>query len=184
MRCIHCGKTSSDGHNYCPYCAKPLHKPEKTIQEKYEIYEPIETLSNAIKIFFKKTLIAFFSLCPFWIINLNTINPILNFEGVIFLSLAYGIFMGIVHIVKQKDRTPREKMIAAQFHNDPTSICPKCGSHNIALGRKGYDWDKAFWSSLFGNNSGIYAAGMDSRKVTGYCRDCGASWETNREWIK
>ena len=75
-------------------------------------------------------------------------------------------------------------MISVQFGEDQKSICPVCGSHSIALGRKGYDWEKGFWYRIFNFKGGHYLAGIDSRRVTAHCQNCGHSWLTNEEWMK
>ena len=92
--------------------------------------------------------------------------------------------IGLLYVICWKLKSRRGKMIDIQFSEDQTSICPQCGSHNIALGRKGYNWKEGYRNSVLDIKGGFYLAGMDSRRVTAHCRNCGHSWLTNREWLE
>ena len=92
--------------------------------------------------------------------------------------------IGLLYVICWKLKSRRSKMIDIQFSEDQTSICPQCGSHNIALGRKGYNWKEGYRNSVLDIKGGFYLAGMDSRRVTAHCRNCGHSWLTNREWLE
>lgn len=107
-------------------------------------------------------------------------------DSLIILALAavISILIGVGIVVSWKLKSPERKEIEMQFEKDQTSICPVCGSHDISLGRKGYDWNKGFWYSVFKVRGGHYLAGMDSRRVTAYCNKCGHKWETDQKWIR
>jgi DNA-directed RNA polymerase subunit RPC12/RpoP len=62
------------------------------------------------------------------------------------------------------------------------NICPKCGSRNIKLYRKGYDYKIGFWGAIFGVRGAGYAGGFDANKTCCRCMDCGKDWETNYDY--
>lgn len=99
----------------------------------------------------------------------------------------YALNFNIEHKAKidlKNDKVNKERYIQAQFLADETSICPECGSHDLSFGRKGYDWNYAFWGSMFKMRGSQYIAGMDSRRVIAHCNKCGHSWKTSREWLR
>lgn len=179
MICNHCGKEYVDDANYCPYCAEPKPKiePEPTMEEKIK-----ENENLAIDIFWGIYCVCAGIFCIVFFI----LNPLLGIAGIILYG-GIGALIRYYMVKYKKNHKPkvtREAMIAAQYLEDDTSICPRCGSHDIALGRKGYDWSKGFWYNLFGTPGAGYVAGMDSRRVTCYCQHCGHKWLSKQEWIK
>lgn len=123
-------------------------------------------------------------------------NPlIMMFCGAVasFAAMAFGIIAINRHQKMMQDLKAgkpvktrpltRKELIREQFRADQTSICPRCGSHSISLGRKGYDWNKAIWYSIFRIKGGHYFAGENSRRVTAYCNNCHHFWVTNQEWL-
>jgi Zn finger protein HypA/HybF involved in hydrogenase expression len=65
---------------------------------------------------------------------------------------------------------------------DNIDHCPKCGSHNLKLYRKGYNYKVGFWGSIFGVRGAGYAAGIDSNKACCRCMNCGNDWETDYDY--
>lgn len=62
-------------------------------------------------------------------------------------------------------------------------VCGECGSRNITVYKKGYNWNKGFWYRMFDIKGGHYLAGMDSRNAMCKCRDCGNDWDSGREFL-
>lgn len=180
--CPYCGKPYQEGDRFCAACGEPfdVEAVGKEIEKKYK---------------YRNTMILFF----------------LKYEGImaiLSLSITFGMFIGLasgmgsfpffryflgilflltifpICVVWYRISNKRRRVIDEQFVMDQASICPVCGSHDISLGRKGYDWNKGFWYSVFKVRGGHYLAGMDSRSVTAYCNKCGHKWETDRMWIK
>ena len=60
--------------------------------------------------------------------------------------------------------------------------CPKCGSTNIKLYRKGYDYKVSFWGAIFEAKGAGYAGGFDANKTCCRCMDCGKDWETDYDY--
>jgi hypothetical protein len=60
--------------------------------------------------------------------------------------------------------------------------CPKCGSHNIKLYRKGYNYKVGFWGAIFGVRGAGYAGGFGANNTCCRCMDCGNDWETDYDY--
>lgn len=167
-RCPHCGKEVSTDANYCPYCAEPKPEPEKPLEEEY-----IEQVEKEHSRWNKATIIGSIIFC---IVCAVLLGPI-------------GIAVGIINFIammiygkakNQKAKKPgKQFIINAQFAKDQTSICPKCGSHNIKIYRNGYDYGQAFWYRKYG---GGYAAGLDSNRARCRCMRCGNDWLTDYDY--
>ena len=163
MKCRHCGKEYDESYSYCPYCAEPKPKPQVEQREDDSSYHTAivaQCIAIPIGVF----------IATFLFMSVFAIIPAV-------LSLVIVI---LYHAKKPEYR----KNIEKQFYKDKKSICPICGSHSVALGRKGYDWNRGFWYRIFNFKGGHYIAGMDSRRVTAHCQNCGHSWLTNEEWIR
>lgn len=194
MKCSYCGKTYDDDFSYCPYCAEP--KPVERVEETPEQIVKHETAMAPIVALGVMVMAYIPCAIAVWVVDFlilfsdnfhganNTIDDMLSWKTIFLIALAVDFVIGLVVFVSEFFKTPREKIISHQFSNDQTSICPRCGSHNISLGRKGYDWNKGFWYSMFNIKGGHYIAGMNSRQVVAYCNNCNHKWETNRQWIK
>lgn len=63
-----------------------------------------------------------------------------------------------------------------------TDICPRCGSHNIKLYRKGYNYKIGFWGAIFGVRGAGYAGGFDANNTCCRCMNCGNDWETDYDY--
>lgn len=60
--------------------------------------------------------------------------------------------------------------------------CPKCGSTNIKLYRKGYNYKVGFWGAIFGVRGAGYAGGFDANNTCCRCMNCGNDWETDYDY--
>lgn len=168
MVCRHCGKEYSDDFAYCPYCAEPKPEPEKTLAEEY--IEKVDKETSGMK---RRAIIGS--------IVFSIIATLLT--GPIGLVLAIINFVAMIMYVKAKRKKAlkpgRQFIINAQFANDQTSICPKCGSHDIKIYRKGYDYGHGFWFRKYG---GGYTAGLDRNTACCRCTNCGNDWETDYDY--
>ena len=60
--------------------------------------------------------------------------------------------------------------------------CPKCGSHNIKIYRKGYNYKVGFWGAIFGVRGAGYVGGFDANNACCRCMSCGNDWETDYDY--
>lgn len=60
--------------------------------------------------------------------------------------------------------------------------CPHCGSHNIKLYRKGYNYKVGFWGAIFGIRGAGYAGGFNANNTCCRCMSCGHDWETDYDY--
>lgn len=196
--CGHCGKEYDEAFSYCPYCAEPKpeprpQEPELTPEETIRYYDARET-GLSILLFVIAILPSILLADVVWfVVNLLTppngrdmyeqANDLLpNHNITVPVGLAIAIGVSLLYDFYQTRKSTRKKLISIQYEKDSRSICPKCGCHDIALGRKGYDWKKAYrYRNVKG---GQYYAGMDSRRVTARCRKCGHKWETEYKWTQ
>lgn len=187
MKCLHCNREYNDEYDFCPFCAEPKPKPaEKELTPE----ETVRKHDQDIGCFY--CFFPFFAWIPMYIfvyvlmfinhLSKGTDEP-LNGWMIAFWNTLIVVGASIVLYLLEKSKSPREKIISVQFKEDQTSICPRCGSHDIALGSKGYDWNKAWWGEVIGNDAAKYDAGAESRRVTAHCKHCGNDWLTDREWI-
>ena len=65
---------------------------------------------------------------------------------------------------------------------DNIEKCNRCGSTNIKLYRKGYNYKVGFWGAIFGVRGAGYAGGFDANKTCCRCMNCGKDWETDYDY--
>lgn len=179
MICRHCGKEYSDEFAYCPYCAEPKHSNRLKVK-KYHHWG-----SAGFKIVVGIVTLLFFSFV--YALFQNAINGdgvTIDENGLLCSFLCIYIPLQIVHIVGViiKYKNKQNRLIMEQFHYDKTSVCPKCGSHNIKIYRKGYNYNKGFWLRSFDIKGGGYIAGMDANNTCCRCMNCGKDWETDYDY--
>lgn len=198
MLCPHCKKEYDDSFTYCPYCAEPKPERVQTLDEKInEKDKSIWAIGLGVIFiaFIPNVIIGYvisiivYLLTPLEdMYDVNQIYEsavkIIDSEKIFTIAAIVSAVIGLLYVICWKLKSRRGKMIDIQFSEDPTSICPQCGSHNIALGRKGYNWKEGYRNSVLDIKGGFYLAGMDSRRVTAHCQNCGHSWLTNREWLE
>ena len=171
MICRHCGKEYADDFAYCPYCAEPKPEPERSLEERY-----VERVDIEHKRWNISSTVGSVLFCIFATLLLGP------------MGLAFGIINFIVMIVYGKAKNEKAKkpgrqfVINAQFANDQTSICPKCGSHSVKVYRKGYDYSPGFWGAIFGVRGAGYAGGFDKNTACCRCMNCGNDWETDYDY--
>ena len=200
MKCRHCGKEYEDSFSYCPYCAEPKPTPVREVSideriKKQSRFIWIDGIVMMIISFIPATVFIYGCLVVMLILEafFASDNPErgwtfdmswFDFGNVALFAFIISVLFGVIYIIAWFLSPRRDKVIEVQFNNDMKSICPVCGSHSIALGHKGYDWKKGFWYRIFNFKGGHYLAGIDSRRVTAHCQNCGHSWLTNEEWIR
>lgn len=199
MKCRHCGKEYDDSFSYCPYCAEPkpitvmpVSNEEKIKKQNNNVV--LQAILGIIIAFIPSIIIVY--LVEFFFLIVDVLGAVIDereilfdiswfsFDKVSIIALCTSLLFGILYIFVWLCKSKREKLIDVQFSEDQKSICPVCGSHSVALGRKGYDWNKGFWYRMFNIKGGHYLAGAESRRVTAHCQNCGHSWLTDEEWIK
>lgn len=58
----------------------------------------------------------------------------------------------------------------------PRVTCPKCGSHDVFAGKKGFSGKKAVAGAVLTGGIGILAGTIGSNKVKVTCLNCGATF--------
>lgn len=174
MICRHCGKEYSDEFAYCPYCAEP-----KPI-EMSESQELKQYTKNILSKFVMKLALCFLFSIAFFAF-------LMCVEGItiaVFLSIVVFLFLSLIPILEYYTlvKPGRLRTINIQFSKDQTSICPKCGSHNIKIYRKGYDYGKGLVLRLLDVKGAGFSAGIDSNNTCCRCMNCGNDWETDYDY--
>lgn len=199
MICRHCGKEFTDDYNYCPYCAEPVEKEEKfeftelkhlTREERATRSYGLVTGIVAVLLFFTMFIVGMFL---GWCIYPDSLgNEAFHDEADTF-AIIFWIASIVVWLVfrwvywlltkeKLMKKRVRKQIITDQFISDRTSICPRCGSHDIKVYRKGYNYKVGFWGSIFGVKGAGYAGGFDANKTCCRCMKCGNDWETDYDY--
>ena len=203
MVCKHCGKEFSDEFKYCPYCAEPVKKAKAIEVEKLTEEEQLKRVhrgANGRYFLFTIVVGVFwflfgFLICQFlgWYIYPDTLgNDAVHdktdtFAIIVWVSILIGWFLLRWIILKLSSENQNQKrikkyIITSQYLKDRTSICPYCGSHDIKVYRKGYNYKIGFWGAIFGVRGSGYAGGFDANKTCCHCMDCGKDWETDYDY--
>ena len=193
VKCGHCAKEYDDKLNSCPFCAEPKYTPVTKVSAE----ERVQTKNKNILV--DSIFFSVFAFVPIWLL-MWLLTPLISmffdvffdsnvdwlFDGIprLLVSIGISILFGVGYYLSWKLKNNKQKLIEVQFSEDQKSVCPRCGSHSIAFGRKGYNWKKGFWYRIFDIKGGHYLAGVDSRRVTAHCQSCGHSWVTDEEWLK
>ena len=197
MVCKHCAKEFSGEYGYCPYCAEPMKKEAgfttlKHLTREERVKRGYRNVT--IVVAFLLFVFAFpVSLALGWLFFPGTWGNDAFYDKadafaiigwvtsiVVWVVLRY-IYWQITKKSKMKKRVKRQ-IIADQFCEDVTSICPLCGSHDIKIYREGYDYTKGFWLRTFGVKGGGYVAGINSNRARCRCMSCGNDWVTNYDY--
>lgn len=101
--------------------------------------------------------------------------------------IAYFVWLMKLGYLKKGDMNQAANMLNGtikETFNAKNNIdhCPKCGSHNIKLYRKGYNYKIGFWGAIFGIRGAGYAGGFDANNTCCRCMDCGKDWETDYDY--
>ena len=190
-RCPNCGKMNLDRANVCKECQCEIHDVTPGTFKAPETLPIVEKekIINHKRVF----LIILFGVILFpisWIAIYiwNFFDVVLNnadYYGGWAISLyafLISVIVAVIGLLIEHFKSDKQKLIDIQFDQDATSICPKCGSRNIKLYRKGYDYKVGFWGAIFGVKGAGYAGGFDSNKTCCRCMDCGKDWETDYDY--
>lgn len=179
MKCKNCGREYTDELAYCPYCAEPKYKKQPEVK-KYHHWG-----DAGLKIIIGMVVLLFFSFVyALFKTAINSDGESIDESKLLSTFLCIYIPLQVAHIIGViiKYKNKKNRLIMEQFHYDKTSVCPKCGSHNIKLYRKGYDYNKGFLLQSLNIRGSAYIAGMDSNKTCCRCMDCGKDWETDYDY--
>lgn len=174
MNCRHCGREFPNDAKYCPYCAEPtiLKNTASTPKEKEKRYN-----DNAIFVGLLWFLIVAYISWRFLVRAFgDTASPL--------LLIPFFVVPEIICIicVAKYYGNKRRKTILMQYQENQMAICPQCGSHNIKVYRKGYNYHTGFWGAIFGVRGAGYAGGFDANKACCRCMNCGKDWETDYDY--
>ena len=204
MICRHCGKEFSDEFEYCPFCAEPKHTKSKILnQEQISEEEQINRAQRGadghyllvtVVIGFLWFALGFFvSQIVGWSIYPETLgsDAFCDKADIFAIFMWLGVLIGWVvlrYLIQklssesQKQKRAKKYVIFKQYQNDRTSICPVCGSHNIKIYRKGYNYKVGFWGAIFGVKGAGYAGGFGANNTCCRCMNCGNDWETDYDY--
>lgn len=191
-KCPNCGKMNLDKTNVCKACQCEIYDVAPGTFKKVETPQTIASqkkITNYKKNFSIVLLgIVLFPISWVAIFLWNFVDLILNdadyYGGWIISLYAFliSVVVVVVGLLVEHFKSDKQKLIDVQFDKDATSICPKCGSHNIKLYRKGYNYKIGFWGSIFGVRGAGYAGGFDANHTCCRCMNCGNDWETNYDY--
>lgn len=189
MKCSYCGKTIQYDAKYCPYCAEPVPEILSDEDREWEEKELERKAKNRAassrlpKIFTVNVMIGLgvfllLFLLQGSLINIKASIAIIVTVSIIILLTIAGYIFCYTHL------SNKEIVKYKQFCTDSTSICPMCGSHSIKIYRKGYDYNEAFWGSMFKIKGSRYTAGMNSNDAMCHCQHCGHNWNSGYDYRK
>lgn len=167
MRCSYCGTELPEGSKFCNKCGEPVVIPERVEKQEKGIADAKFITQHAVMIII---MVGFVWLWV-WLMTRNVLIGGLCAAGYV-----------VIHVSAILLRSERRKSIDRQFYRDQTSICPYCGSHSIKTYRKGYDWNSAFWGTMFKLRGSRYTAGIESNLVMCRCQHCGMRWKTSYDY--
>jgi hypothetical protein len=152
----------SDKNVFCPGCGIKIEK-VKPMNETDRTSKRLLLLFLFSTIFYALLFMAFMLSAAFMQILLIPIVAI----GSGYAAILWRIFKKALGYVPNKDNIEK---------------CNRCGSQNIKLYRKGYDYKVGFWGALFGVKGAGYAGGFDANHTCCRCMDCGNDWETDYDY--
>lgn len=189
IECTYCHALIPSDAKSCPYCAEPVHKRNlnPTVEEQTENYiwsKSVFDLTVAYPI-----ITILFGLFGIFLYKLfNDYAPVPGKTKILIFivsALLSALICTVSHfnIKNQLENERKTGKLAkkAQRYTDSTSICPKCGSHDIKIYPKGYDWGEAATGEVFGIDTWKYTAGAGSNDAMCYCRNCGKTWNSGKD---
>ena len=93
-------------------------------------------------------------------------------------ALALAVIVDVALFISDHLKSDKQKQIEMEFYRDKTSICLHCGSKDIHVYPKGYNYKFAFWGTVAGSKNAPFLAGIESNRACCRCRNCGKKWET------
>lgn len=183
IECSYCGKNVPNDVHYCPYCAEPVLSNEDREWEEKELERKAKTRAALNTKIFTASLV------------IGTVGPVFLLSLVFTEHLAFGVWLSIwlgcsitiptVAFLFARNHLYDESIVKwKQFCTDSTSICPMCGSHSVKIYRKGYNYNEAFWGSVFKIRGSRYTAGMNSNNAMCHCQHCGHDWNSGYDYRK
>lgn len=180
MLCTHCGKSLPVNAEYCPYCAEPVCSMSTTKQEQ-------NTENVTATLILRSVVIMMFNIIPsavFAFIITFFVNNSIEFFGKYFAAAFLVLLVIPIIYLLCTVNSKKEMKILQQYVYDSTSICPMCGSHSVKIYRKGYNYNEAFWGSIFKIRGSRYTAGMNSNNAMCHCQHCGHDWNSGYDYRK
>ena len=200
MICRHCGKEYSDEFEYCPYCAEPKNSRQARVEftKLKHLTREERAQRRYINITTVVAVLLFFSMFFVgqflgWKIYPETVGNDAFHDETDTFAICFWIATIVIWVLsrwiywlvtkdKLMNKRIKKQVIMDQFMLDRMSICPRCGSHNIKLYRKGYNYKIGFWGAIFGVRGAGYAGGFDSNKTCCRCMNCGNEWKTDYDY--
>lgn len=178
MTCKHCGNDLPKNAKYCPNCSEPT-----DIDKEFLENTPKENLSNALtKRFLKGAVIVLILAIAFsFVITFSINNALSGFFGYFISLFSFGLIFVVIDMMNIRNNENKVNILI-QFEKNKTSICPMCGSHSVKIYRKGYNYNEAFWGSVFNVKGSRYIAGMNSNDAMCYCQHCGHKWNSGYDY--
>lgn len=185
MTCKHCKKSIPDDAVCCPYCAEPTPQRLSDEDREWEQQELERKARNRAalntKLFTRSFIVAvcipLLLMFPLLILNVKITTYFLVLTLTLIMSMT---ILPTAAFLFARNHLYNESIVKwKQYITDKTSICPMCGSHSVKVYRKGYNWEEAFWGSVFKIRGSRYTAGMDSNEAMCYCQRCGHKWNTH-----
>ena len=191
-KCPNCGKMNLDKAEVCKECQCEIHNVVPgtfTTFETPKATEPRKKITN-YKRSFTIVLLGIVLFPVFWITIYiwNFIDLMFNdanyYGGwkITLYAFVFSFVVLIIGLLIEHFKSDKQKLIDIQFDEDATSICPRCGSHNIKIYRRGYDYKVGFWGAIFGVKGAGYAGGFGANNACCRCMDCGKDWETDYDY--
>ena len=99
-------------------------------------------------------------------------------------ALGLSILAAVALLISEHKKSDEQKRVEAEFNRDKTAICPHCGSRNIQVYPKGYNYKAAFFGHLAGSKSAPLLGAIGSTKACCRCRNCGKGWQTPYDYTE
>lgn len=165
MKCKKCGNVVTERDNFCNRCGAKVER-VKRVEKDDEAQRCLRRWGIALIIgalLYGVLFVAFFAAFVFM--------PILTIPivvvGVVYAYFLYWMFK------KDSGFVPNKQNIEK---------CNRCGSTNLKLYRKGYDYKPGFWGAIFGVKGAGYAGGFEANDTCCLCKDCGYKWQTDFDY--
>lgn len=190
-KCPNCGKMNLDKANVCKECQCEIHDVapgtfKAPVSQPITKSEKITNHKRIIRVVFSGVIL--FPISWIAIYLWNFIDLVFNdadyYGGwtITAYSLLISVAVIVIGLLVERFKSDKQKLIDIQFDQDQTSICPKCGSHNIKIYRKGYNYKVGFWGAIFGVRGAGYAGGFDANNACCRCMNCGKDWKTDYDY--
>ena len=186
-KCKHCGKKYPEDALCCPYCAEPNSQSISDEEREWEEQELERKAKNraarSTDIFTASwslvIVLPFLSVC---LLSFGVKGSTIGIIALISFIVSIIVFPTSAFLFARSHLADESIVKWKQFCTDKTSICPKCGSHSVKIYRKGYNWNEAFWGSVFKIKGSRYIAGMESNTAMCHCEHCGHRWDSGYDF--